>query len=387
MIETPKILCICSWYPNRVHPYNGNFIEKHVRLLRQFAQACVLHAQEDPSLGWGKLAYESLDDANTLIVYYGVGQSKLNRIFKIVWLLRAYWLGWRKLSFNTSFEFIHLHVIHYGGILAWLLHVLYGLPLMITEHSCWYDRRSGVSMSAMQLLFARLVTSSAKCVMPVSEQLAAAMQRKKLYSNYVIIPNVVDDQLFKPCVKKESNRLFRFIHISTVENPIKNVNGIIDVIQWLWAQRQDFSVTIVGEGSHTELRNKITRCKLPTELINLVGPLSEKAVSDILCTHDALIHFSWYESQGVTLLEAQCCGLPVLATRVGGMTEIITDDRLGLLVDPGDKDAFLVGMHHLIDHKDTYDTAFIRAHALRKYGTKAVSSQLFSIFDSSNQPQ
>ncbi len=55
--------------------------------------------------------------------------------------------------------------------------------------------------------------------------------------------------------------------------------------------------------------------------------------------HHLFVLFSNYETQGVTALEAIASGLPVIATRVGGLTEYIDRPDRGLLIDPKDEEA------------------------------------------------
>ena len=44
---------IASWYPSRMIPTNGNFIEKHLQLIAEFTNVVVLHVQKDTALKWG----------------------------------------------------------------------------------------------------------------------------------------------------------------------------------------------------------------------------------------------------------------------------------------------------------------------------------------------
>jgi starch synthase len=59
-------------------------------------------------------------------------------------------------------------------------------------------------------------------------------------------------------------------------------------------------------------------------------------IRDLLRATDVFAFPSIYESVGVALLEAMACGLAVVASRVGGIPEIVTDGVSGLLVPPGE---------------------------------------------------
>jgi glycosyltransferase involved in cell wall biosynthesis len=64
---------------------------------------------------------------------------------------------------------------------------------------------------------------------------------------------------------------------------------------------------------------------------------------------------SLWEGYGITLLEAMAFGLPIVATRVGGVPEIITDGINGLLVAPGDVRDLARTIEYLIEHPDYSD--------------------------------
>ena len=67
---------------------------------------------------------------------------------------------------------------------------------------------------------------------------------------------------------------------------------------------------------------------------------------------DVLVNPSFSESFGRSLIEAMSCGVPVVATRVGGMAEIIEDSKTGLLVEPGDAPALAEAVLRLLADKD-----------------------------------
>lgn len=70
--------------------------------------------------------------------------------------------------------------------------------------------------------------------------------------------------------------------------------------------------------------------------ITLVGPLARRKLLEEYAQADVLVLPSLFEPFGIVLLEAMAAGLPVVASRVGGIVEIVEDGRTGLLVEPGD---------------------------------------------------
>jgi len=67
---------------------------------------------------------------------------------------------------------------------------------------------------------------------------------------------------------------------------------------------------------------------------------------------DILVNPSFSEAFGMSLIEAMACQVPVVATRVGGMTEIVEDGKTGILVEPGDAPALAKAILHFLSDED-----------------------------------
>ena len=98
---------------------------------------------------------------------------------------------------------------------------------------------------------------------------------------------------------------------------------------------KDTPLLIVGDGTaSSELRNLIQEREL--NHISLLGfkhkQELQKLISHSICT---ITPSQWYETFGLTLIESFAYAKPVIASRIGGMTEIVTDGIDGYLVDPG----------------------------------------------------
>jgi glycosyltransferase involved in cell wall biosynthesis len=76
--------------------------------------------------------------------------------------------------------------------------------------------------------------------------------------------------------------------------------------------------------------------------------LDETAVGEALGTADISVWPAINEAFGMALLEAQACGLPVVAGNSGGVGDIVVSGVTGLLATPGDADAFAAALRGLI---------------------------------------
>jgi D-inositol-3-phosphate glycosyltransferase len=106
------------------------------------------------------------------------------------------------------------------------------------------------------------------------------------------------------------------------------------------AQLEDVSILIVGTG---EERGRLEALSVPR--VRFVGAVPRQEVVDYLAAADgAVLVSSWETGRPHVLVEALSVGTPVIATRVGGVPEVVADEVNGLLVEPGDVAAFVAAV-------------------------------------------
>ena len=95
---------------------------------------------------------------------------------------------------------------------------------------------------------------------------------------------------------------------------------------------------------------------------------------------DFLVMFSRYENLPCVILEALCCGLPVISTDVGGISEIINNSN-GILIESEDKTALSNALEYMLDHLTQYDRKHIADNATKKYNYKSVGQAINKIYE------
>jgi D-inositol-3-phosphate glycosyltransferase len=94
--------------------------------------------------------------------------------------------------------------------------------------------------------------------------------------------------------------------------------------------------------------------------VRLVGAVSRPDVPALLRSADLVVCAPWYEPFGIVPLEAMACGVPVVATAVGGFVDTVVDGATGKLVPPGRPDALAAAMRRLLAEpfwREAYGTA------------------------------
>jgi L-malate glycosyltransferase len=118
-----------------------------------------------------------------------------------------------------------------------------------------------------------------------------------------------------------------------IYNPKMPVLVLKDVLQHF----PDATLTMIGpdKGLMTETQELIHRLKLERQ-VEVLGPVSNDKLSVYYQTHAVYLNTPSYESFGVAVVEAACCGVPVVSFKVGEIPYIWTDNENILLADMGD---------------------------------------------------
>jgi glycosyltransferase involved in cell wall biosynthesis len=119
--------------------------------------------------------------------------------------------------------------------------------------------------------------------------------------------------------------------------PVKDVHHFLKAARTIAETRIDVVFLVVGEGPLENVLRETARELRIDDRVYFLG-FREDAI-EILSTMDVFVLTSLHEGIPLSLLEAMCLGVPVVATKVGGIPEVIEDGCSGLLVELGDEQA------------------------------------------------
>jgi teichuronic acid biosynthesis glycosyltransferase TuaC len=137
----------------------------------------------------------------------------------------------------------------------------------------------------------------------------------------------------------------------------KGINELAATCEPLLKKYKDFRLVCVGDGPCLgvlrALQDRIGR----SDAVILPGRIAPRHVPWFLQASDFLVLPSYSEGMPQAVLEAMSCGLPVVATRVGGVPEAVIDGQTGLLVAPKDPGALAVAIERMITDRDFRSSA------------------------------
>ncbi|MFQ6334976.1 glycosyltransferase family 4 protein [Methylophilus sp. 3sh_L] len=117
-----------------------------------------------------------------------------------------------------------------------------------------------------------------------------------------------------------------------------------------------FHLTLLGDGpERASLESEVDKHGL-TEMVFFGGFASQETVRETLLASDVFILPSFAEGVPVSLMEAMACGIPVIGTNVGGVTELIEHGVSGMVVAPSDEQALKSAIFRYIKHPELRET-------------------------------
>lgn len=377
-MSKPFILHIASWYPTKVNAFDGDFIQRHIDCIDGYYNV-VIHAQEDLHgiYDHGHVEHFVSDNKEEHIVYYRPFWRILNPIYQYYYLNKI----WNKINATKGLPtIIHVHVILYGMLLGRVLNKKHNIPLVVTEHSTLYTSKENIPFRKFRIMLSRWMAKRANKILTVSDQLRTEMIRLKYSSNMELVHNVVPDIFFETNIESLQKKEVKFIHVSSLHDEHKNIKGLLNTVKKLCKINPSFECTIAGNYFLQETSHMIQILEIPSKNIVLKGPLSHEEVALEMSKSDIFVLFSNFENYPCVLLEAQASGLRLIATDVGGVSEIL-DSNVDFLIEKKNEKELLQSMLYCIENK-AHNPQVNRTKAYNKYNQKTIGQQMVNVYKS-----
>ncbi len=307
-------------------------------------------------------------------------------IFSDTWCdTRRQWKALRREGWMP--DVVQLNVIQKQGILALWLKKRYGIPYVIVEHWSGFLPENGAYLrnnGSLKRKIYEKIAAEASVILPVSDRLKEAMQACGIQNaRWEKIHNVVDDFFFEKEECRTSNVESRktLLHVSCFDEAAKNVKGLLRAAKMLTEKRQDWQLVLVGTGAdYKEVRAYAETLAFPAGTLRWTGELTPREVAEEMHKADAFVLPSNYENAPVVLSESLAMGLPIIASRIGGIPEMV-DDESGILVPTRDEKALAEAMDEMLDNLDKYDSEKIRLKG-EQYSFEMVGKHFKAVYES-----
>lgn len=170
------------------------------------------------------------------------------------------------------------------------------------------------------------------------------------------------------------------VHVSNFR-PVKRPNDCVEILAKVRAASEDVRLIMVGDGP--ERSACIYRAGQLGVKDHVVFVGKQANIADYLGVADVFLLPSELESFGLAALEAQACEVPVIATRIGGIPEVVNDGESGFLSDVGDVEKMTKDTIHLLKDEELRRSFGEKGRelAVQRYSTSKIIPQYIAFYE------
>jgi glycosyltransferase involved in cell wall biosynthesis len=230
-----------------------------------------------------------------------------------------------------------------------VVHTFHALGSVKRRHQGAKDTSPPQRLGAERAIAARVDRIVATCTDEVFELVRMGADRRRM----TVVPCGVDRALFRPAGPRAPRR--PGVHRLVTASRLVERKGLADAVAAL-AEVPGAELVVAGgpdaarldgDAEARRLRGLAAEHGVADRLV-LLGRVSREAMPALLRSADAVVCVPWYEPFGIAPLEAMACGIPVVATAVGGQIDSVVHDLTGVHVPPRDPAALAEALRALL---------------------------------------
>lgn len=201
-----------------------------------------------------------------------------------------------------------------------------------------------------------------------------------------VIPNFISPELYRReegspiCKNLSPNGEKLLVHVSNFR-PVKRPLDCVEILAKVRAKGGNAHLIMVGDGPElSAVRHRAKQLEVLDQTI-FVG--KQARIADYLAVADVFLLPSQEESFGLAALEAQACEVPVVATRIGGIPEVVTDGETGFLSNIGDTEKMADDALKFVKNDELRRTFGLRGRelAISRYSSEKIIPQYINFYE------
>lgn len=393
-----KLLVFPSWYPKPDNPINGSFFHEQSRVVQgdYDVRVVLIEKHRAPSLSLllrkpivffskfrqyfsSSLIQQELIEEPVFcdppFYWYRVGGfafTQMNKIRKRQSAYLAVVNSFKQNGWNP--DLVHAHTADFGGLAAMYVNHRCGVPYVLTEHMPF----NLGSFPKFKRRLIKQVFDSAAIVLSISRDKIRQLGMSGIDVPANLVYNLVDEKLFSKVARKYSpGDPIRLISVGAASF-LKDQKTLLRAMRRLKQSGKPFHLSLVGLKSWGESYDSILDCIKEFGLQDVVQTydlVERDAMPTLFQQHSVFILTSIAEGMPVSVLEALCSGLFVVATQHGG-TEDVVSPSTGRIVGIKDDQAIALHLESLYLGQIDFDPEQIRQHTIEQYGSTAFKNRI-----------
>jgi D-inositol-3-phosphate glycosyltransferase len=314
-------------------------------------------------------------------------------------MLPAFYAEMKKLLPLHTYDIVHTHY-WLSGLLGIKLKEEYGLPFIHTSHSLGIAKRKATG------IFDEVREEAEKDILQAANNIIATTNNEKdLIQEFTPSPAPISvipigvapsfKALYnRPQLRRQLGYTGPLVVFAGRLEETKGIHTLLEAFRLLLARGGAPERTkLVLAGGQVEAIDLERRQPLDEKLrqdiqgmeehIEFVGPKSQEELALLFNAATVTVVPSYYESFGMVAAEAQACGSPVIASRVGGLQNVVNDGETGLLVEPKNAEDLSLAIESLISNDLLTQRLGKQATrlAMRDYQWPAISERIDNVYE------
>jgi glycosyltransferase involved in cell wall biosynthesis len=279
---------------------------------------------------------------------------------------------------------IHAHYATHPALAAWVIHRLTGISYSVTVHA--HDIFVRTAMLATKLRQASFVVAISDYNRRHLARVVGSWIKQK---TYVVHCGIVPAD-FRPRSRppQQNRQRFEIINIGSLQ-PYKGHSYLIEACALLRERGIPFRCRIIGGGEEQARLTKMVAEAGLESMVELLGPQPQEVVAQLLPTADCYVQPSIVTPSGkmegipVALMEALACQLPVVATSISGVPELVCHGQTGYLIPAANAAALADALAAVYADPDGATQLAVagRRLVLREFNLHANVTRLASLFE------
>lgn len=394
VMSESRLLVLSSLFPNAAQPAAGVFIrERMFRVARERALVVLAPRAWFPGQSIIRLfrphfrppakRVETMSGIEIHRPRYLSVPGVLKGLDGLSMALCCWWTA-RRLVADRQLNILDAHFAYPDGYAGALLARWLRLPMTLTLRG--QEARQSASPLRAHL---QAALAGADQVITVSDALRAlALQLGESSDRLRVIGNGIDTEKFAPIDRQEARRRLGLpsnarvlITVGTLIER-KGFHRVIEVMPRLLSGHPELHYLVVGgagpEGDFSQRLKALVQEQGVGNRVHFLGALAPDRLNVPLSAADVFVLASAYEGWANVLLEAMACGLPVVATDVGGNAQVVRHEWLGRVVRLGDGVALTEAIHEVLSQE--WDAGRIREYAVANAWDERIP-QLIALLD------
>jgi len=387
-----KVLVFTTLYPNNIFPNHGIFIKERISNLAYHKNCEVKVVAPVPyyppvKIGWRQAfaqipGHEIIEGIEVYHPKY-LMTPKVGMIFYGLLMFLSSLSCVARIRRRFNFDLIDAHYVYPDGFAAALTAKFFKVPLIISARGSDINRYARMLSIRKFLRYALIKADQLICV---SKALKMEIIRLQVPEEKItVIPNGVDLGKFKSISKTAARKNLGLpdqkkiiLYVGRLDEN-KGVDLLIRSLKIINGEtkEKDVHLIIVGNGQTRKKLESLTHSLNLSRQVLFMGTVPHNELYQWYSAADVFCLPSKMEGWPNVIMEAMACGVPVVATPVGGIPEIITSDKVGLLAQ---RNIVKISKTLTIALQLPWNSDQIKKHA-EQYTWVAAANAVFNIFE------